>query len=154
MKLYEFEAKILQPEDKVGAYIEFPYNAEAEFGRKGWVRVVSTFDGLQYRGALANMGMGCHILIVPKKIREELRKQHGDILKVTIVEDIEPRVIEIPEDFNTLLLNNEKAKEEFDKLSYTKRKDLVDGINKAKKEETRERRKLKEIGRASCRERV
>lgn len=145
MKVYEFDAKILQPDDKVGAYIEFPYNAEAEFGRKGWVRVVATFDGFEYRGALANMGMGCHILIVPKKIRAELGKQHGDFIKVTIVEDIEPRVIEIPEDFNTLLLNNEKAKEEFDKLSYTKRKDIVDGINEAKKEETREKRKLKAI---------
>lgn len=145
MKVYEFEAKILQPEDKVGAYIEFPYNAEAEFGRKGWVRVVATFDGLEYRGSLANMGMGCHVLIITKKIREELRKQHGDILKVTIVEDFEPRVIEIPEDFNTLLLNNERAKIEFDKFSYTKRKEIVDWINDAKKEETREKRKLKTI---------
>ena len=145
MKVYEFEAKILQPDDKVGAYIEFPYNLEDEFSRIGWIRVVATFDGFEYRGALANMGMGCHILIVPKKIRAEIGKKHGDLIKVTIVEDTEPRIIEVPDDFNELLSINEGAKIEFDKLSYTKRKDIIDSINDAKKEETRERRKLKAI---------
>ena len=47
-KVYKYEATI-QATDKGGAYVAFPYNIRAEFG-KGCVKVHATFDGEPYDG--------------------------------------------------------------------------------------------------------
>ena len=48
-KLYEFETVIKKDDKTDGAYIEFPYDAKAEFN-KGRVFVAATFDGEPYQG--------------------------------------------------------------------------------------------------------
>lgn len=47
LKAYEFEAIIQKVPDLDGAYVVFPYDVKAEFG-KGRVKVHATFDGEQY----------------------------------------------------------------------------------------------------------
>jgi hypothetical protein len=56
-----------------------------EFG-KGRVAVHATFDGVPYDGLLVRMGTPCHIIGVRKDIRQQIRKQPGDTIKVTIRE--------------------------------------------------------------------
>ena len=46
-KTYEFDAIIQKVEGIDGAYIEFPYDVKAEFG-KGRVMVHATFDGYPF----------------------------------------------------------------------------------------------------------
>ncbi len=46
-KMYEFEAVIKKVPDIDGAYVEFPYDVRAEFG-KGRVKVHATFDAVPY----------------------------------------------------------------------------------------------------------
>lgn len=140
MKAYEFDAEIKKQEDVDGAYIEFPYDVEKEFGVKGQVKVTATFDGVGYRGSLARMGHSCHILGMTKKIRAEIGKQPGDTVHVVIKKDDEPRVVEVPEDFNKLLDANPEANSFFNTLSYTNRKAYVEWITSAKKAETRVKR--------------
>jgi uncharacterized protein YdeI (YjbR/CyaY-like superfamily) len=53
---------------------------------------------------------------------------------------IEKKEIEIPSDFLKLLNKNKDAKAIFDKLAYTHRKEYINWIIEAKKEETRNRR--------------
>lgn len=86
-KTYEFDAVIRKVPDMDGAYIEFPYDARAEFG-KGRVSVSSTFDGYPYRGSLVRMGTPCHIIGIRKDIRKAIGKQPGDTVRVTIREDM------------------------------------------------------------------
>lgn len=43
-KVYEFDAEIRKVPDMDGAYVEFPYDVRAEFG-KGRVKVHAVFDG-------------------------------------------------------------------------------------------------------------
>lgn len=143
MKVYEFDAEIKKQEKIDGAYIEFPYDVEKEFGTKGQVKVKASFDGVEYRGSLANMGLGCHILGVLQKIRKEINKQPGDMVHVILQKDEEPRVVEIPEDFKEKLEENSSAKDFFESLSYSGKKKYVDWITSAKKAETRDKR-LKE----------
>jgi uncharacterized protein YdeI (YjbR/CyaY-like superfamily) len=52
----------------------------------------------------------------------------------------EKKEIEIPPDFQKLLNTNKDVKIIFDKLAYTHRKEYVNWINEAKKDETRKRR--------------
>lgn len=90
-KTYEFEAIIRKVPDIDGAYIEFPYDVKAEFG-KGRVKVHATFDGEPYDGSIVNMGVKkadgsvCYIIGLRKDIRTKISKQSGDSVKVTIME--------------------------------------------------------------------
>lgn len=88
-KVYEFEAVIHKVPDVDGAYVIFPYDVRAEFG-KGRVKVHATFDGEPYDGSIVNMGMKnedgsiCYIIGLRKDIRAKIGKQPGDKVKVTI----------------------------------------------------------------------
>ena len=84
-KIYEFEAEIKKVPDLDGAYVEFPFDARAEFGR-GRVPVHATFDGEPYDGSLVRMKTPGHIIGVRKDIRAKINKQPGDTVKVTIQE--------------------------------------------------------------------
>ena len=84
-KQYQFEAVIQKVPDIDGAYIIFPYDVKAEFG-KGRVKVRATFDGVPYDGSLVRMGTPQHILGLRKDIRQKIGKQPGDTVWVTIAE--------------------------------------------------------------------
>lgn len=84
-KLYEFDAEILKVPDIDGAYVEFPFDVRAEFG-KGRVKVKASFDGFEYEGSLVRMGTPGHIIGIKKDIRTKIGKQPGDIIHVTIKE--------------------------------------------------------------------
>lgn len=140
MKIYEFDAEIKKHRTINAGYVEFPFDVEKEFGTKGQVKVVATFDGYEYRGSLVKMGHPCHFIGLTQKVRAAIGKNPGDIVHVVIKQDIEPRTIEVPEDFQLLLNQNPEAREFFEKLSFTNRKEYVQWIISAKKTETRERR--------------
>ena len=84
-KLYRFTAEIKIVPDIDGAYVEFPYDVRAEFGR-GRVKVLATFDGVPYEGSLVRMGTPGHILGLRKDIRAKIGKQPGDRVEVTLRE--------------------------------------------------------------------
>ncbi|WP_425803233.1 DUF1905 domain-containing protein [Desulfitobacterium sp. Sab5] len=92
-KTYEFEAVIRKVPGIDGAYVEFPYDVKAEFG-KGRVKVHATFDGEPYDGSIVNMGMKkaddsvCYIIGLRKDIRAQIGKQPGDSVRVTITERV------------------------------------------------------------------
>jgi hypothetical protein len=85
LKIYEFEAIIQKVPDIDGAYIEFPFDVRAEFG-KGRVKVHATFDEESYDGSHVRMKTPCHIIGIRKDIRAKISKQPGDTVKVTIKE--------------------------------------------------------------------
>ena len=84
-RVYEFQAVIRKVPDIDGAYVEFPYDVKAEFG-KGRVKVFATFDGEPYEGSLVRMGTPGHILGLRKEIRGKIGKQPGDTVRVTVRE--------------------------------------------------------------------
>ena len=90
-KIYKFETIICKVPDIDGAYVKFPYDVKAEFG-KGRVKVHATFDGVPYDGSIVNMGVKntdgsvCYIIGLRKDIRTKIGKQSGDRVHVTIEE--------------------------------------------------------------------
>lgn len=84
-KIYEFQAVIQKVPDIDGAYVEFPYDVRAEFG-KGRVKVTASFDGVPYQGSLVRMGTPGHIIGIRKDIRMKIGKQAGDTVNVSIQE--------------------------------------------------------------------
>lgn len=84
-KEYEFDAVIKKVPNINGAYVEIPFDVKAEFG-KGRVPVIATFDGVEYAGSLVRMKTPCHIIGIKKDIREQINKQPGDTIHVTLKE--------------------------------------------------------------------
>ena len=141
-----FSAEVQQHQDINAAFVNFPFDTVALFGKKGQVKVkVLLDDKVVYRSSLANMGGGCHRLGLTQAIRKELGKTFGDIVEVKLWEDKEERIVIVPDDVQELLNQNKKAKEFYDKMSYTYKKEYIHWIDDAKKEEIRERRKVKMI---------
>lgn len=83
--VYEFDAVIKKVPDIDGAYIEFPYDVRAEFGR-GRVKVHAEFDGEPYDGSLVRMKTPGHIIGLRKDIRAKIGKQPGDTVHVKLKE--------------------------------------------------------------------
>lgn len=145
MKTYKFNAEIKKHPSIDATFIEFPYDVKEEFGVKGQVKVIATFDGYEYRGSLAKMGHHCHMLGITQKIRKEIGKGPGDTVGVILRKDDQERVINLPEELEIALTQNPKAKQFFDTLSYTNKKEYVQWISSAKKQETKEARLQKAI---------
>jgi len=55
-KIYEYDTIIQKVPDQDGAYVVFPHDLRAEFG-KGRVKVHATFNGESYDGSIVNMGV-------------------------------------------------------------------------------------------------
>jgi len=91
LKTYNFTAEIHAAPNQDAAYIIFPHDIRAEFG-KGRVKVHATFDGEPYDGSIVNMGVKnadgsvCYIIGIRKDIRAKIGKQAGDSVAVTIQE--------------------------------------------------------------------
>ena len=126
--------------DGGGMYIEFPHDVEDMFGVKGRVPIKCSFDGITYRGSLANMGMHCHALLVLKQIRETLGKSAGDSVHVILELDTEDRKIVLSDDVLKVLKANSAAKSTWEKLSFSNQRDYQQWIDSAKRVETRSSR--------------
>ena len=86
---YEYETILREIPENGGAYVAFPWDIRAEFG-KGRVKVHASFDGIPYDGSVVNMGVKnpdgsvCYIIGVTKAIRAALGKHDGDTIRVII----------------------------------------------------------------------
>jgi hypothetical protein len=143
MKTFRFTAKI-EPTDHGHGFIFFPFDTQKEFGTRGQIRVLATFDGVPYAGALVKYGPPQHMLPVVKSILEQIGKGPGDTVAVVLRHDESVRAVEVPPEFSRLI-KKEGLLDAFEKLSYTHRKEYCRWITEAKKEETRQARISKAV---------
>lgn len=141
--MHSFEATI-QEGKRGGAFVVVPLDVEAVFGKKR-VKIKATLDGIPYRGSMVRMGSPDHIIGIIKEIRQKAGKDIGDKIAVCFEEDLEPRVVTVPEDFQKMLDAAPLASKYYQSLSYTHQKEYVQWIEEAKREETRMRRLQKAI---------
>lgn len=143
--LHSFKAILEKGDEKTdNAFVRIPFDVVKIYGTRGQVKVKATFDDHPYRGVMANMGKGGHMIGVLKAIRKAIGKNVGDSLRVTIEKDMDERMVVIPPELETVFARNPKAKSRFEILSFTNRKEYALWISSAKKPETKERR-LKDI---------
>ena len=138
MKTYEFDAIYKKVTDLNAGYIEIPFDVEIEFGAKR-VKVLAHLDGVPYRGSLVRMETSCHILGIPKVIRQQIGRSFGETIHVVLQQDREERKVVVPSDFNKALQDADLTTV-FQELSYTKQKEIITSIINAKKLETRLKR--------------
>lgn len=138
-----FEVLLEKHEGMDATGITIPFDVEKIFGAKR-VPVKIRINGADYRSTIVRMG-GRYMLGIPKKFRAAAGISAGENITVEMERDTELRIIIPPEDFAHALAENSRAKESWENLSYTHKKEYVVAIEEAKKPETRARRIAKAI---------
>jgi hypothetical protein len=101
--------------------------------------VVATVNDYTWRGAVVRMG-GEFLLGLNRAVREAAGVEAGDEVQVEVSLDAEPREVDVPPALADALATDPVAKERFDALAYSHRKEFARLVADAKRDETRERR--------------
>jgi bacteriocin resistance YdeI/OmpD-like protein/uncharacterized protein DUF1905 len=127
----------LQPSGSGGGFLaEIPLDVPALFGGKR-VPVRGTVNGTLFRSTIAVYG-GRYYLGFRKEIRDAAGITDGDELTIELERDDEPRTVDVPPDLAAALGSEERAF--FDALAFTHRREYVEWIEGAKREQTRQSR--------------
>ncbi|MGA9039224.1 MAG: YdeI/OmpD-associated family protein [Terriglobales bacterium] len=144
MNPLKFKVKIEGKEAGVVAAITPPFDVVEAFGTRGRVPIRGTINGFPFRSSLMPMG-GCHMMPVRKSLRDGARVAPGDIVSVVMERDEAERTVAAPPVLKKELAKNKTAQANWDKLSFTAKKEIASSITGAKQEETRARRLAKTV---------
>jgi Bacteriocin-protection, YdeI or OmpD-Associated/Domain of unknown function (DUF1905) len=134
-----FTAKIEGKEVGVVAAIAPPVDVPEFFGTRARVPVRGTINGYPYRSSLSPCG-GRHMMPVNKLLLAGAGAQPGDVVDVVMERDEEERTVEAPPVLKKALAKNKAAQANWEKLSFTHKKEMALAIVGTKQEETRARR--------------
>ena len=121
----EYDAIIHKDEEHNGSYCDIPFNVLETFGKKR-VKIKALIDAVEYRGLLTPMG-GKYGLFMNKEVRDKVGKTYGKTVHISIEEDTEPRVVEIPQDLLEAMLAADVNHSSTAYLSRTK-KNMLNGF--------------------------
>ena len=141
-KKLRFRVRIEGKEAGVVSGITPPIDVRETFGTRGRVPVKGTINGFPFRSSLMPMG-GCHMMPVNKALCEGSGTRPGDIVAVVMERDEEERTVDAPAELEVELKKSRKARERWEKLAFTHKKEMAIAISGAKQEETRKRRLAK-----------
>ncbi|HEY6970775.1 MAG TPA: YdeI/OmpD-associated family protein [Candidatus Angelobacter sp.] len=138
----KFRCKIDTAGSEAATFICIPFDVKKVFG-KARVPVKLTINDFTYRTPICVMG-GKYCVPLRKSNRDGAGVKAGDVVQVSVVPDTEPRIVDVPPDLRKFLEAN-KVWELFDRRSYSHKKEFVQWITGAKKDETRTTREEKMI---------
>lgn len=124
-------------------YVSVPFDAAKIFGQVGQIKIKGSINGVPFRSSLMPNGDGSHFLVVNKSVRDRAQVKCGAIIEVALAPDQEARIIRTPGDLKAVLSRSRAAQAEWDRLSYSHKKEYVDWITSAKKDGTRKLRLAK-----------
>jgi hypothetical protein len=135
----KFTTTIFQAEGLNATGIRVPAEAVAALGKGKRPPVKVTLNGYTYRSTVAAYGDE-FLLPLSAENRAAAGARAGDELEITLELDQEPRTVELPEDLAAALAAQPGAREAFDALAPSARKEHVRQVESAKALETRSRR--------------
>jgi hypothetical protein len=141
-----FRTTLVQMGNNVG--IEVPEEVVEGFGAGKRVPVKVTVNGHTYDSTVARMG-GRFLVPLAKVNREAAGVAGGEEHEVTLEHDAGERTVEVPGDLAAALSAATGARDAFDALAFTYRKEHVRSVEEAKAAATRERRIAKVVDQLS-----
>ena len=124
-----------------GHFVDIPFDPREVFGQAR-PPVRGTVNGFPFGGRIAKYG-GRNLLGFRRELREGAGIAEGDTVELDLELDTEPREVDVPPDLASAF--DDEARAAFERMSYSHRKDYVDWIEGAKRQETRERRVAKAV---------
>jgi len=125
--------------------VDVPADVSLSFGKRGNIPVAGTVDGFPVRGTLVPVGEGRHRLFLNGELRKGARVGEGDTVEVSVALDTEPRVRPVPAAFAEALEKNWEAKEAWEKMTPSRRNEILAYLNSLKSPEALERNIIKAI---------
>src|ERR1700722_15630819 len=141
-KALQFKAKIEGKETGVVAAIAPPMDVPEMFGTRARVPIRGTINGFPFRSSLMPCG-NARMMPVNKTLCQGAGVQPGDLVDVVMERDNEERTVEAPPELKKELAKSKAAQTNWDKMSFTNKKEMVNAITGAKQEETQKRRLAK-----------
>jgi len=133
---FEFDSEIKQLEGKIKWNVfYFPYSASEHFGSKGNIPVCITVDGHELNHTLLPSKNG-HYLVYNEFIKRAVGKNPGDSVHVILEKDDKKRNIVIPVKIESML-KEAGVFEKFQKQAEYSKREQINQIEIAKKEETK-----------------
>ena len=141
-KKIRFKVKLVGQEGSSATGFYAPFDVPATFGTRARVPVRGTINGYEFRSSLMPMGGG-YCVGVNKTMREGADVKVGDVVDVVLEQDEEELTVETPAELARELKKNKAARERWEELAYTTKKEMAVSITAAKQDETRKRRLAK-----------
>jgi len=141
-KKLRFKIKLIGQEGSSATGFYAPFDVPETFGTRARVPVRGTINGYPFRSSLSPMGGG-HCMAVNQSMRDGAGVKAGDEVEIILERDTEERSVEAPPLLKKELAKNKKAREKWDGLAYTVKKEMAISITGAKQEETKKRRLAK-----------
>ena len=139
MKKLTFKVRLEGETSSEVAALSAPFDVEKTFGTRARVPVRGTINGYPFRSSLMPMG-GCHRMVVNRAMREGAGVKAGDTVKVVMERDDAPRSVDPPALLKKELAKSKAAQANWEKQSFTFKKEMARSIVEVKHEETRARR--------------
>ncbi len=131
---------------KTGTMFRVPFDLEEAFGRAR-PPVLVTIRGHVWR-TTPGVYDGVGHIVVNRSVKAATGVDAGESVEVAMELDTAPRTVTVPEDLAEALAGDEAAREAFERLSFTHRREYVEWIEEAKRPETRSRRVAETVERA------
>jgi|HubBroStandDraft_6_1064221.scaffolds.fasta_scaffold30652_3 hypothetical protein len=138
----KFTAKIDGREAGVVAAITPPVDVPEFFETRARVPIRGTINGYPFRSSLMPCG-GRHMMPVNSTLCRGAGVRPGDHVEVVMERDEEKRTVDAPPLLQKELAKNNVARANWEKLSFTHKKEMAQAIVGAKQEGTRVRRLAK-----------
>ncbi len=137
----EFKAR-LEGAGPGGAWTVLKIPSAVRGGASGRDRIAvrGTLNGFAFRGPIFPTGDGTHILMVDRALQAGARAEKGDLVTLSVEPELPPRAAPLPREFREALARDRKARDAFEALPPSHRREYVDWIREARKAETRARR--------------
>jgi len=124
-------------------YIDFPENAFEVFGKKGFIRVKGYINNKPFKSNIFPKGNGLHAMTLPLKLQKDLGVKLHDEISISLEEDFDEVIVEMPVELQEALDFDEEMAELFNKLSPANQKYQKMWVNSGKHIETRISRVVK-----------
>jgi Bacteriocin-protection, YdeI or OmpD-Associated/Domain of unknown function (DUF1905) len=135
---------IIRTTGRTAAGIEVPEEVVTALGAGKRPAVTVTVNGHTYRSSIAVLD-GAFMIGVSAENRAAAGVAGGDEVDVELELDTAPREVQVPDDLAAALDGEPRARETFDRLSYSNRSWHVLQVTGAKTDETRLRRIQKSV---------
>jgi hypothetical protein len=140
----EFDAVLEAAERGPGCGIRLPFDPKDQFGAARAPVAVSVNGRALFRTTVAIYG-GIARLGLRRDQQAAMNVRAGDLVHVTVAPDDAPRVVDLPSQLLDALAGDARAREVFDGLSHTHRREYARWVDEAEREPTRLARATKAV---------
>jgi hypothetical protein len=143
---------VLEPAD-AGTYVVIPRDVVAALGAIGRTSVTGTIDGQPFSNQVMPYtfdGVGRRVvMVVNRAVRTSVGKRAGDSVEFVLARDTRSRSsgVAVPAELVEALARDAGAQGVFDRLAPSHRREYIDYVAGAKREETRHRRAAQTVER-------